>query len=191
MDNLVSFADHTWMDVLYQNKELLSSLNVYDATLKEELQLNHENTIGQVQREVVGSIKSEIKDNIKDAEERILFEFQAYTEDDIINSKLTERETKVLRLRMIHDRCITVAEILKVEPQSIYKSYLIGIKKIKKYRKYKTAGEDRLNRLSTQQLSIYRFIQEGYKNKEIAKQLTLTPAVVKTQKSRIKKLGLL
>jgi len=191
MIDTVDALNHTWMDVLYQNKEVLSSLSVYDKELKEELEGNYKNSIAIVQREIAGSIKSEVKDNIKVAEERILFEFQSYTEEDILNAKLTRRETEILKLRMIHNRCITVARILEVEPQSIYKSYLLGIKKIKKYRAYKVTGENRLNRLSTQQLSIYRLIQEGYKNKEIAEELSLTPAVVKTQKSRINKIGIL
>ncbi len=191
MINTVDALNHTWMDVLYQNKEVLSNLSVYDKELKEELEGNYKNTIAIVQREIAGPIKSEVKDNIKIAEERILFEFQSYTEEDILNAKLTKREIEILKLRMIHNRCITVARILEVEPQSIYKSYLLGVKKIKKYRGYKATGEDRLNRLSTQQLEIYRLIQEGYKNKEIAEELSLTSAVVKTQKSRIKKIGIL
>lgn len=191
MNTILSIENNTWMDILDQNKEVLSSLNTYDTELKDELLSNHKNTNTQVQREIVGSVRSEIKDNIKEAEKRILFEFRAYSNEDIINAKLTERETEVLRLRMIHNRCIIVSEILNVDPQSVYKSYLSGIKKIKRYRGYKAAGEDSLNRLSSQQLSIYRLIKDGFKNKQIADQLSLTPAVVKTQKSRIKKLGLL
>lgn len=188
MINTVDALDHTWMDVLYQNKEVLSSLSLYDKELKEELKGNYKNTIAIVQREIAGSIKSEVKDNIKEAEERILFEFQSYTEEDIINSKLTVRETEVLELRKIHNRCITVAQILEVEPQSVYKSYLIGIKKIKKYRKYKGTGDGNLNLLSEQQLKINIMLDNSYTVKEIAMALKTTEAVINVQLWRVSKL---
>lgn len=188
MENIdVVNADLTWVDVYFQNKDAQHKLKEYDHVLVEHLK-EETNILAVVDREIISNINGELNENIKVAQERMLYEFNAYSENDIKQSKLTKREQLVLKHKMTINRFIEIDRILGLSPSSSYIAYESAIKKIIKYRK-KSDEEKSLSLLSEQQVNIYNLLVSGYKNKEIAKLLEITPQVVKTQKSRIKKLG--
>lgn len=183
-------SQHTWCDSIIQNQEVLSNFKPYVDILRVDIKENKNND-SIVEKQVVGSMISEANKNLKDAQDRLLYEFNGYTADDIKYSKLTEREQLVLRHRMTINRFIKIDELLALPPSSSYIAYESAIKKLQKYAKQKAKGSEKANLLSNQQIQIYELIQQGMKNKEIAEQLRIESTIVKTQKSRIKKLGLI
>lgn len=185
-----SVSQHTWCDSIIQNQEVLSNFKPYVDILRDDIKENKSNN-SVVEKQIVGSVISEANKNLKDAQDRLLYEFNGYTEDDIKYSKLTEREQLILRHRMTINRFIKIDELLSLAPSSSYIAYESAIKKLQKYAKQKAKGSKESNLLSEQQRQIYELILQGMNNKEIAEQLRIESTIVKTQKSRIKKLGLI
>lgn len=185
MENIEIVATNTtWFDILDQNKDAQKKIKEYDQALIDEL-IGENNIHAIVDRETISSINSELAENIKEAQKRILYEFQSYSESDIKHSKLTQREVEILRLRMIHNRCVDVAEIMELDVRSVNKSFLAGIKKIKKYRKYKAKNQDEFNCLSDQQQLIYDLVKKGLPDKEVANHLNIGITTVSKQRKRI------
>lgn len=192
MENIeVVNTDLTWMQYLTQCNESKQHLTKYKSNLDESIRIDNNDNDSLVQKQLANSMINELNENIDNAKKRLLYDFNSYKDDDLKASKLTEREIQVLKLRMIHNRCSTVAEILGIDPRSAFESFKKGLDKIKKYQTMKAQGQGDLNLLSEQQKIILDFVQKGYKNKIIADELNISNSVVKTQKSRIKKLGFL
>ena len=176
---------HTWIDILNQNKESKKTLTEYKNFLKYSFGAQ---SISQ--KEIAGSILSELDENIKEAEKRILYEFNVYSDEDIMLSKLTDCEIEILKYRNIYNRYSDIAAALEMTPQSVFKIYINAIKKIKKYNSVKRNNKGILNMLSPQQLKIYELMVQEKSNSEISSILGISPSVVKTQKCRIKKLNI-
>lgn len=190
-EEIVSITDHSWSDYLLQNREVHKKLKRYSDDLKNHLVENTKDTNAIVQREIANSIVNEVAENITVAKEKIKYDFNAFTHEDIRLCKLTQREQDVLQARLHINKFSEIDELLHLQPASSFKAYESASEKIEKYKRLKRAGREESNILSDQQCRIYELVNQGYKNKEIAEELSINSTVVKTQKSRIKKLGLI
>ena len=187
MENIeVVNTDLTWIDVYFQNKDAQRKLKEYDQVLVEHLK-EEKDILAVVDRETISNMNSELNENINVARDRILYEFNAYSEDDIRQSKLTKREQLVLKHKMTINRFIEIDKILGLAPSSSYIAYESAIKKIKNYRK-KNSKEKELNLLSEQQIQIMKYREDGYSEEEIAIFLNTSNEVIATQLWRINKI---
>lgn len=190
-EEIVVMTDYSWMKMLGQYRDTHKNVKQYSEALSDHLKGNMKDTNALVQREIANGIVSELTENIAVAKDKIKYDYNAFNEEDIRLCKLTLREQDVLQARLHINRFSEIDKLLGLQLSSSYKAYETAIKKIEKYNKLKSSGQEESNLLSAQQCRIYELIAEGYKNKEIAEKLSIKLTVVKTQKSRIKKLGLI
>lgn len=184
-EEIVCMTDHSWMDTLVQNREGHKNLKRYSDTLKVHIQGNTKDTNAIVQREVTNSIVSELSENIAVAKEKIKYDYNAFNEEDIRLSKLTQREQDVLQARVHINKFSEIDKLLNLQPASSFKAYETGIKKIEKFKKLKSAGQEESNLLSDQQCRIYELMNQGLSDEVIAEKLDINVLSIPQQRLRI------
>jgi len=184
-EDIVCMTDHSWSDSLLQNREVHKNFKRYSDSLKSHLVENTKDTNAIVQREIANSIVNEVAENITVAKEKIKFDFNAFTHEDIRLCKLTQREQDVLQARLHINKFSEIDELLHLQPASSFKAYETASKKIEKYKKLKSVGQEESNLLSEQQCRIYELMTQGLSDKEIAEKLGLNELSIPQQRLRI------
>ncbi|SHK61269.1 helix-turn-helix transcriptional regulator [Paramaledivibacter caminithermalis] len=172
----------TWMDMKISCKESKRSLN----KSIEKLESKNEKTIYDiVDLDIEREMRRDVAEAQKIIEQKLLYEFNTLSEEDIRNARLTEKEVLVARLRQSK----TIREIageLGCFVNNIFEIYKSALKKIERYRRLKDT-EKILSNLSPQQRTIYKLLKQNKSNNEIAKELCTTSANIRKQKSIINK----
>ncbi|SKC86899.1 hypothetical protein [Maledivibacter halophilus] len=157
-----------------QNKNIIPNKNIHDV----------------VDLEIAREMKRDLTKTTKNLERKVLYEFNAFSLEDIKNSKLTKREVEILEYRVKnHYTFEKISVILNTKQSSIFKSYTSAKEKIERYRRM-NVKEKKLSKLSPQQNRIHELLKKNKTNREIAHEINTTIDNVKKQKKKIKeKLG--
>jgi DNA-binding NarL/FixJ family response regulator len=139
-----------------------------------------------VDLEKTREMKRELIKTEEEIEKKILYSgFDAFSDEDIKNSKLTEVELRVMNYKCKkHYSFREIAIEFNWTPSTVFEIYENAKKKIEKYKKLRKENKV-LNVLTTQQKNIYKLIKEGKNNMEIASELRISIGSVKKQKNRM------
>lgn len=178
----------SWVDikVSYQNSKRKINNYIHKKSIIEE-KGNDDHVELQISRE----IKRDLIETENMIDQKILYEFKAFSIQDIENSKLKETEMKIIEYRIKNKYTFKkISELLSMSQSSVFEAFKNGKKKIEKYKKLNSSKEKNKNRLSNQEKNIYKLMEEGKTNNQIASELNITPGNVRKQRSKInKKLG--
>lgn len=184
-EEIVVMTDYSWMKMLGQYRDTHKNVKQYSEALTDHLKGNMKDTNALVQREIANGIVSELTENIAVAKEKIKYDYKAFNEEDIRLCKLTQREQDVLQARVHINRFSEIDKLLGLQLSSSFKAYETAIKKIEKYNKLKSSGQEESNLLSAQQCRIYELMNQGLSDVEIAERLDINVLSIPKQRLRI------
>lgn len=140
-----------------------------------------------VDLEIAREIRRDLIKTERNLERKVLYEFNAFTKEDIVNSKLTEKEIRILEYRVKNKYSYKkISEILNIAQSSIFETFENAKTKIEKYKKLSEKDQE-MSKLSQQQKKIYKLLKKGKGNIEIAKTINTSPGNVRKQRSIINK----
>jgi DNA-binding NarL/FixJ family response regulator len=139
-----------------------------------------------VDLEKAREMKRELVKTEEEIEKKILYSgLDAFSDEDIMNSNLTELEIKILDYKCKeHYSFGEISEKLNIPKSTVFKTYVNAKEKIEKYNKLKKENRE-LNILTFQQKEIYKLLKEGNSNCQIATQLNTSVQNIKNQKRKI------
>lgn len=171
----------SWSELYIDYKKSLKEVNKYRDSIKSK---KNKNTEDKVNLEISASMKSDLYEMTKEMEQRILYELNAYNDEDFNKLNLTERQKEVLMLRSKSNSYRNIGKKLGLNPDTVFEIYKSAIKKVIKYSKIDS--KEFLFKLSPQQVKIYVMKREGKTKREIAKELGISINSVKTQLKRVR-----
>ncbi|MBA1336481.1 MAG: hypothetical protein HPY66_2916 [Firmicutes bacterium] len=174
----------SWVELHVEYKDSCRKVDDYRTGLKGQNDAKGRTVLEEVELELLGSMKSDLTEAVRELKKRTLYEFGALNKDDLENSILTERQREVARLRQNHS-CTEVASMLELEPSTVFRAYKQAIRKIEKYKEKEKEGIP--PGLSPQQEKVYRLYQQRKTRREIAESLNISINSVKTHLRLIKK----
>jgi DNA-binding CsgD family transcriptional regulator len=172
----------SWVELHVEYKESCRKVDEYRAGRRQK-DAAYRTALEEMELELLGSMKNDLEEAVRELRKRTLYEFGALNEEDLENPILTERQREVARLRQRHS-CTEVAEMLGLSPKTVFAIYKQALRKIEKYREQEKAGIP--PGLSPQQARIYKLYKEGKDIINIAKKLGIGSNAVRMQLKRIK-----
>ncbi|MCT4564990.1 MAG: hypothetical protein N4A68_11860 [Maledivibacter sp.] len=172
----------SWMDIKCSCKASRKRVNEF---IDKKSSIENKTIYDVVDLEIAREISRDLKNTEKELDNKILYEFDSFALEDIKNSKLTDREIEVLEFRVKqHYSYERISQIFNVSKSCVYEIFLNAKKKIEKYKKI-DVSEKELNKLSPQQIQIYKLINQNKTNREIAEAIHTSVDNVKKQKRKI------
>ncbi|MBO8161915.1 MAG: hypothetical protein H0Z24_09835 [Thermosipho sp. (in: Bacteria)] len=174
----------TWVELHVEYRESLKRVDRYRTCMREEKD-DTERTAGEmVELELLGGMKSDLEEAVRELKRRTLYEFKTLSEEDLSNPILTERQREVARLRQSYS-CTEVAKMLGISPKTVFTVYKQALRKIEKCKEQERKGVP--TGLSPQQGKIYELYRKGKTKSEISEILDISVSSVKTHLRHIKK----
>ena len=132
---------------------------------------------------IVGDVENDLGDITKILKNKSLHELGVLSQEYVNSLNLTERQREIALLRQKYNNA-EVAKILGLSPSTVVLTY---DNIVKKAIKAKTLSTNNIPvGLSSQQSKIYLLALRKMGRTEIAKELSISPGVVKTQLKRIR-----
>lgn len=168
---------NTWTENQQDYTDSITKLSRYIEDTKGEAKTNERD----VNLELAGSMKSDLKEVSKLVKSKAMDEFYALDSKELDRLNLTKRQKEVAQLLQTLSYS-QVAKRLGINRGAVYDIYTKVLDKFKDYQENKG-----LHQLSEQQKEIYKLHTQGLSRKQIALELDTTPGAVKTQLNRIRK----
>ncbi len=169
----------TWMDIHIEAQKDHKSISSYLVSKKTGSAGDRD----QVDLAIAEDIRRDMAGKVSKTKELARYEVGAIAEAEIGCAGLTKRQAEIVGLRQSLS-CKEIGELLGVSPKTVFETYSKAVRKIKGYKLRQDSGIP--GGLSDQQAEIYRLSREGYKPKEIAGRLGISPETVYKQLGRIK-----
>jgi DNA-binding NarL/FixJ family response regulator len=172
----------SWVELHVEYKESWRKVDEYRAGRRQK-DAACRTALEETELELLGSMKSDLEETVRELRRKTLYEFGALNEDDLENPILTERQREVARLRQKYS-CTEVASMLELEPSTVFRAYKQAIRKIEKYKEKEKEGIP--PELSPQQSRIYILYKRGIKPRAIAERIGTSYGNVRKQLSLIR-----
>ncbi|MDK2920145.1 MAG: hypothetical protein PWQ37_2878 [Candidatus Petromonas sp.] len=171
----------TWAEIKVQYNQSLKKIEYFISDIKDK---QSKDINDEVQLEIAGSIKSDLKNMVKEMEKKALYEFNTLDRKELEELNLTDKQMQIALFRQKYSSYTKIAEILDMNPGTVFKIYKSVLHKVIKFKEKQ--NKYGLEQLSPQQKEIYILKQQGKTKSEIAKRLGISINSVKTQYRRIK-----
>ena len=148
---------------------------------REKLEVN--TTRDAVDKELLGGMISDVGEMSKILKNKVLYDFNSLSEDEL--ALLTDRQREIAELKQRYSHT-EISAMLGISPKTVFDVFKKAVRNVKKAKKQQSRGIP--VGLSPQQERIYILRKEGKKPKEIALQLNIKRDVVYVQLNRIKTL---
>lgn len=132
--------------------------------------------------EILGSMLSDTSEIAKILKDKVLYEFNSLSEEEL--ALLTDRQREIAELRQRYTYR-QIGEILNISPKTAFDIFRKAVRNVQKAKKQQSQGIPA--GLSPQQEKIYILRKEGKKPKEIALMIKTSYSNVRYQLSVIKK----
>lgn len=140
------------------------------------------NTGDIVDKEILGSMISDVSEVRKILQDKVLYEFNSLSEEEL--AVLTDRQREIAELRQRYSYT-EIAKMTGLRTDEVFRIFQQAVNKVKKVKRQQVKNIP--IGLSPQQERVYLLYKQGKKPKEIALQLNTSYSNVRYQLSMIKK----